>query len=202
MKSFTRSEIYGVGIILLVIASLTAFNLQVSLRRSRDSQRKADINAISDALGKYQADFGFFPPSTKDGKILACKGDNFGNVPDNLTEEEKKAFFFKILKGCSWGDDALKDVNDEKYEPYLRSIPKDPKFDEGLTYFYISNMNRYQIYAYLEGGSSEIGYREGIVKRMLSCGSKICSFGKAYSETPLEKSIEEYENEISEKSIQ
>jgi len=71
MKSFTRSEIYGVGIILLVIASLTAFNLQVSLRRSRDSQRKADINAISDALGKYQADFGFFPPSTEDGKILA-----------------------------------------------------------------------------------------------------------------------------------
>ena len=200
MKSFTRSEIYGVGIILLVIASLTAYNLRISLRRSRDSQRKADINAMSDALGKYQADFGFFPPSTEDGKILACKGENFEDVPDNLPEDEKRAFFFKTLKGCSWGDDALKDVNDENYEPYLKSIPKDPKADEGLTYFYISNLNRYQIYAYLEGGDSEIGFREGIVKRDLPCGSKICNFGKAYSETPLEKSIEEYENETSEKS--
>ena len=111
----------------------------------------------------------------------------------------KKAYFFKTLRGCDWGKDALRDVSDDSYEPYLKNIPNDPKAASGYSYLYISNTNRYQVYAYLEGQNTEVGYREGIVSRKLKCGSNVCNFGKAYGETPLEKSIEEYENEISKK---
>ncbi len=196
MKPFTKSEIRTTLILLIAIIVFTTLNLRVSLRRSRDAQRRADIGAISDALDKYQKDFGFFPPSTDKGKILACKGDNFGLIPQNINEDEKKDYFFKSLRGCDWGRDSLSDVNDDSYEAYMKVIPGDPKTGQGYSYLYFSDTKRYQLYAYLEGGSSENGFRQGIVERKLFCGVNICNFGKAYSETPLDKSLEEYENEI------
>jgi len=199
MRPFTKKEVSGIGIILSVILFLTAVNLRISLRKSRDAQRRSDISAISDALDKYQKDFGFFPPSTPDGKILACKGEYFGNIPENIPEGEKRNYFFKTLRGCNWGEDGLRDVNDDTLVPYLKTISNDPKADSGYSYLYMSDTNRYQLYAYLEGGSGEIGFRTGIVARDLPCGANICNFGKAYGDTPLEKSIEEYENEIGQK---
>lgn len=200
MKPFTKNEIKLTSLILLVILVFTFLNLRVSLRRARDSQRRSDIGAIADALDKYQKEFGFFPPSTADGKILACKGSNFGPIPPGIKESEKRDYFFKLLEGCDWGKDSLTDVNDDSYEPYLKVIPGDSKQSKGYSYLYVSNTNRYQLYAYLEGGNTEIGYRIGIVERNLKCGINICNFGKAYGETPLERSIEEYENELNKKN--
>lgn len=196
MKPFTKNEIKITLVLLIFISVFLLINLRVSLRRSRDAQRRADINAISDALGKYQKDFGFFPLSTKDGKILGCKGDNFGPIPENIKENEKKDYFFNLLKGCDWGKDTLTDVSDSQYEAYLKTIPGDPKNGKGYSYLYISDTYLYQLYAYLEGEEVENGYRQGIVDRQLKCGVNICNFGKAYGETPLEKSLQEYENEI------
>ncbi len=196
MKPFTKTESLAIGTILLIIFFLTFLNLRISLRRARDSQRRADIGSVADALEKYQKDFGFFPPSTADGKILACKGDNFGQVPDDIKEEEKKDFFFKMLKGCGWGKDALRDVNDDEYEEYMKVIPSDPKYEKGYTYLYISNMNRFQLFAYLEGEDAEVGFRQGIIDRGLECGINTCNYGKAFGVTPLEKTLEEYENEL------
>lgn len=200
MKPFSKNETIGVSIILLVIFVATFFNLQVSLRRARDAQRRADIGAIAEALDKYQKDFGFFPPATADSKILACKGENFGNLPANIKEGEKISAFWKTLRGCNWGEDAFRDVTDDNYPAYMERLPSDPKKDKGLTYIYFSDMTRYQLYAYLEGGESEIGFRQGIVERGIKCGSQICNFGKAYSDTPLEMSIEMYENELIKKT--
>jgi type II secretory pathway pseudopilin PulG len=196
MKAFTKNEVKMVSLILLFICIFTLLNLQVSLRRARDSQRRSDIGAIADALDKYQKEFGFFPPSTPDGKILACKGENFGPIPSDVKDSEKRNYFFKLLRGCDWGKDSLTDVNDDSYQQYLKVIPGDSKQGQGYSYLYVSNTNRYQLYAYLEGGNSEIGYRTGIVQRNLKCGDNVCNFGKAYGKTPLEKSLEEYENEI------
>lgn len=200
MKPFTKNEIKLTSLILLVILVFTFLNLRVSLRRARDSQRRSDIGAIADALDKYQKEFGFFPPSTADGKILACKGSNFGPIPPGIKESEKRDYFFKLLEGCDWGKDSLTDVNDDSYEPYLKVIPGDSKQSKGYSYLYVSNTNRYQLYAHLEGGNTEVGYRTGIVERNLKCGINICNFGKAYGETPLERSIEEYENELNKKN--
>jgi hypothetical protein len=199
MRPFTKNEMLGIGLVLSLTFFLTAVNLRISLRKSRDAQRLSDIGAISEALDKYQEDFGFYPPSTPDGKILACKGENFGNIPEGIPEGEKRVYFFKSLRGCNWGEDGLRDVNDDSFEPYLKTIPRDPKAGSGYSYLYLSDTNRFQLYAYLEGGKSEVGFRDGIIGRDLHCGVNICSFGKASGDTPLEKSIEEYENEIRQK---
>jgi hypothetical protein len=202
MRPFSKNEIITTSAILLIIFLFTFLNLQVSLRRSRDVQRKADLGTIFDALDEYQKDFGFFPPSTSDGRILACKGDNFGPIPKTIPEGDRRNYFFSMLRGCDWGKDSLRDVNDDSYKPYLQVIPGDPKAGQGYAYYYLSNLNRFQLYSYLEGESSETGFRKGIVDRNLMCGVNKCNFGKAYGETPLEKSIEEYENELRGKSGQ
>jgi type II secretory pathway pseudopilin PulG len=199
MKLFTRNETIGVLIILLIVFVITTLNLKIAIRRSRDAQRRADIGAIDDALGRFQKDFGFFPPSTSDGKILACKGSNFDEVLSSIKKENNNNTYNILrqgLRGCNWGEDSFRDVTDESYSPYIEKLPSDPRAYEGLTYIYLSNTNRYQLFAYLEGGNGEEGYRQGIVARNIFCGKAICNFGKAYGDTPLEKSIEEYENEI------
>jgi hypothetical protein len=42
----------------------------------------------------------------------------------------------------------------------------------------------------------EAEYNEAINKRNLSCGNSICNFGLASGDTPLTKTIEEYEYEL------
>ncbi|KKR30710.1 MAG: hypothetical protein UT61_C0003G0038 [Candidatus Woesebacteria bacterium GW2011_GWA1_39_8] len=172
MKPFSKQELIGVTLIFIVVFGLTFIGLQASIRRSRDVQRKADLGAISDALHKFQEEFGFFPPS--DGrKIRACKGNNFNEI---LTE--------------------IKDTE----TPYLAVIPSDPKTNEGFSYVYFSSANRFQLYAFLEGGVDEDEYNSGVFNRNLPCGVGICSFGKSSGETPLDISIEEYEQQLLEKS--
>jgi len=100
MKPFNRQELIGVVLISLVVFSATWFNLKVAIRRSRDAQRKADLGAISDALGLYNQDFGFFPPSDN-GKIKACKADNFDEIVSALSKETFSLNkFFEGLRSC------------------------------------------------------------------------------------------------------
>ncbi len=172
MKFFTKKETIGIFLILLAIGLACFSNLTVSLRRARDVQRKNDLGSLTDALNKYNNDFEVFPLSSKDGKIIACKDGS-----------------------CEWGKDGLYDLTDENASPYLKILPADPQTDKGLIYVYFSNGKRYQIYASLEG-SDEDEYSQAIIKRNISCGTRICNFGRSYGETPLEKSIEEYENEL------
>ena len=181
----------------MAVGSITLYNLNIAIRRSRDSQRKSDLGSISDALHKYQADFGFFPPS-ENGKIKACKNDLFNDISAELKESKRldTSKFFEGERPCEWGADKFVDLFDERYPAYLLVIPQDPKAGEGANYLYFSNTNRFQLYSYLEGGGSEDGYDTGIVGRNLSCGRGICSFGKSYGETPLDKSIEDYEEEL------
>lgn len=172
-------------------------NLNVAERRSRDAQRRADLGVISDALEKYKEEFGYFPPSI-DGAIGACKSSMFDEkIKEVLTKKPfSQSDYILLLGPCTWGLDGLLDLMDVSHKPYLSTIPKDPRTDQGVKYLYLSNLKRYQIYAYLEGGESEIGYDESIVKRDLKCGNHVCSFGKSFSNTPLDRSIEEYEEEL------
>jgi len=195
MKGFTKTEIKAIAVILSALFLAVGLNMRLALRRARDAQRRSDLGAISNALHSFFEDFGFFPPA--DGELIrACKADNF---EEKLAEA--KAYdlfnwqvFFEGLRGCVWGEDSLTDLGffDEPVD-YLKNIPRDPRISRGLTYIYFSNGNRFQLYASLEGGNTEEGYSEGIVGRNLSCGDGICSFGKTYSYTPLDMSIEQYE---------
>src|SRR4030065_1961524 len=104
MKPFTKKEILGVLRILCVVFIVTGFNFQLSLRRARDAQRKGDAGQMSDVLGKFFADYGFFPPS-ENGKIKICKGADFDKVMQEV--KNKKLFdsklFYSGLRGCEWG---------------------------------------------------------------------------------------------------
>jgi len=107
MKPFSKQELIGVTLIFIVVFGLTFIGLQASIRRSRDVQRKADLGAISDALHKFQEEFGFFPPS--DGrKIRACKGNNFNEILTEIkdTETFDRELFFQGLRACEYGVDS------------------------------------------------------------------------------------------------
>lgn len=179
---FRGTDKIVVILILISLLTLSYFNLQSSFRKSRDAQRKSDIRSIYDGLMTYQNDFGSFPASSE-GKIVACKGE---------LDEETNLYG---LIPCEWYWDGLRDVNDESYPAYLQNIPSDPFHGKGARYLYISNGKHFQVYAALESGRED-EYDPNIVARQLNCGDRICNFGRADGKVPLDKSLEEYENEL------
>jgi type II secretory pathway pseudopilin PulG len=185
MKFFTKKEIAGILLIFGFIFLISFSNFKVSLRKARDFQRKNDLRALYNGLSAYQKDWNTFPLSLE-GKIVACKG------ADTFKDEEGSVF---NLYPCEWGKDALKDVFDANYPAYIPLLPQDPQQAKGNSYLYLSNGKRFQIYIVLEG-EDEAEYDPAIVKRNLKCGEKICNAGLAFGATPLDKSIEEYENEL------
>lgn len=191
MKFFSKEEFRHIVIILAVLAIVSLPNFIVSIRRARDAQRKNDIGTIQNALLRFNDDFGFFPISTEDGRIAAC------NKAGEEIKENEQGYF--NLEPCDWGKDVLTDPSDPSFPPYLSVIPIDPDNKKGVSYRYISNGKRFQILASLEG-EDEDEYDNRIVSRGIKCGTKICNSGKASGRTPLDKSLEEYENELLEES--
>lgn len=177
---FNQKESITISSILLIIIAAILINLQISYRKSRDVQRKDDMRSVYDTLITYHEDFGFFPLSDSEGKILACE-------PYDVDT--------KTFSACDWGKDAIRDIFDKNYPTYLEKLPIDPRHDEGYGYFYISNGRRFQVYATLES-KNEPEYDQKIIERGIYCGEKICNFGRSFSKTPLDKSLEEYENEL------
>lgn len=185
MKFFSKNEILGILVILAVLVLVSLNNFKVSLRRARDSQRKDDLGSLQNALARYNDDFGSFPLSSPEGKILACAPVSRRGKTVNFSP-------------CDWGKDGLTDLSDPNFPAYLKVLPIDPQSVSGLTYVYLSDGKRFQIYASLEG-ADENEYNLKILARSMPCGARLCNFGKASGDTPLDKSIEEYENEINAK---
>ncbi len=182
---FSGKESVFLIFVFLFVIGFTLINLQDSYRKARDAQRKSDIRAIYDGLMAYQNDFSHFPKAL-DGKIAAC----------DPREVEKDVI---VYGPCLWGEDALADALDPDYPPYVANLPRDPQWDKGATYLYISDGRNFQIYAALEG-EDEDEFDPGIVARKLDCGGRICNFGRSDGKTPLDKSIEEYNNELNAKN--
>ena len=185
MKFFTKQELFAIFAILLVIILISLANFKVSLRRARDAQRKNDIGAIADGLNRYANDFAKYPLASPDGKILACRP---------VISEDKNKRKIVEFEPCEWEKDALADALDPTFPSYIKNLPSNPQDDLGVSYLYLSNGARFQIYAVLEG-VDEDEYDPKIVARNLMCGIRICNFGRSTG-VPLDKSIEEYENEL------
>lgn len=182
MKFFSKYEFVEITIIIAILIAVSLPNFIVSLRRARDAQRKNDLGSLENALLRFNNDFGFFPLASVDGRIIACRGVG------------------ELLEPCDWGVDALTDPSDPSFPPYLSSIPVDPDNSKGVSYHYLSNGKRFQILAALEG-KDEDEYDESILARGIYCGKALCNSGKASGRTPLDKSLQEYENELNEKSL-
>ena len=194
MKPFIKKEISGLSIIFLILFAISVPNFALSIKRSRDNTRKGDLGSILSALADYQKDYSSFPASTADGKILACKR------PEDKVEVDEKGNFKVELIPCDWGKSGLFDFTEDPPAAYMSNIPNDPQSKLGLTYFYISNGRRYQIYTHLESEDDD-QYDEGIIERGIMCGNKICNMGRAHANTPLDKTLDEYENELYEQSL-
>ena len=196
MRRFTRQELIITISILIFLVIISVPNFNLALRRARDAQRRNDTRAISEVLIAYKDDLGYVPPANEKGEILACMSDeNKGKV---LNETLKLDEYLSLLVPCRWGVDPLADLSSEDGKVYMPTLPRDPKFEEGTSYRYISTLMHFQILAYFEGEMDEDQYKAEVVTRNINCGNKICNFGFASEKTPLDKSLEEYENEIEE----
>lgn len=176
---FDKKEGIWVIVVLVVLGFAIYFNLQVSLRRGRDIQRKNDMESIEKALLAYFTDNSSFPPSFE-GKMVACLGGYDGNkIPQ--------------ARACDWFTDPL--TNIWSGTTYLPNIPTDPNHNEGARYYYVSNGRYFQLYTALEG-KDEDEYTEAIARKNIMCGNVLCNYGRSSFGAPLDKSIEEYENEL------
>ncbi|OGM05195.1 hypothetical protein A2125_01685 [Candidatus Woesebacteria bacterium GWB1_43_5] len=191
MKSFKSKEILIVLVVLSVVFVLSFFNLRTALRRARDFQRKDDVNNIAKAVFLFKEDFGFYPPSASDGRIIAC--GEAKELPLDANANVKA--ITDAYVPCRWGWDGLADISDSSYAPYLERIPADPQNFHGASYRYSSTLSNFQIFASLES-SDEDEYNASIAASGFICGSRICNYGRASPRVPLDKSLEEYENEI------
>lgn len=174
---FAKREWLGLAAIGLGLAFFMAINFNVSERKARDAQRKQDVRDMLNSLESYKERVGSYPVSLN-GKIVGC---------DSGKLDEKGAM---ILRSCSWG---MEKFNGQR-------LLVDPGNSFGIIYYYISDGRFFQLYAALEG-REEAEYDLKIVARNLSCGKLVCNFGLGSSWTPLDKSLEEYENELDAKSL-
>ena len=196
IRSFTREEkkmLLIVGLVLLVFAFL---NFRISLRKARDVQRKADVNSMVGALEKYHEDFGFYPPSSEDGRIVLCEKEGGREIlEDTSSTLPLKERMLLAFYPCDWSVDSFRDIYDDSYSPYLDILPHDPRSGEGGSYLYVSDTRFFQLYGSLEG-KKEPEFDKAIQDLNLNCGAGICNFGKTLNNVPLDESLEEYENEL------
>lgn len=181
MKKFSKQEIIGIAVIFLVLIAVSIPNFVVSLRRARDQVRKDDLGGLVPALGLYHENFGIFPLGSSDGRIMACK------KPGDPVTKDKNGHLVVSFIPCNWGVDPL--------AVYMPLLPRDPDYQKGSGYRYISDGSRFQIYVSLES-RDDPEYDPKIIARNLMCGNIICNAGRGYGRTPTGISLEEYEAQL------
>lgn len=159
---FTLIELLVVMAIIAILAALSISSFQSSQTRARDGQRKSDLEQISHALEAYFNDYGEYPDSDTDNKIVGCNGDT-ATPPIS----------------CTWGETWA----DAKGTVYMVELPADPR--TYLNYSYDSNGDDYQIYTRLENSQDKevptIGEDPAVYN--ISCGTLNCNYGVSSSNT-------------------
>lgn len=183
MKKFSGQEIKALLIIFLFLVIISVPNFILSLRRARDQVRKDDMGSLQKVLGEYFNDFHEFPLATSDGRIIACKN------PGDKIELDKYGHLVGNLIPCEWGRDALIDLASENSKVYMPLLPREPNYQKGAAYKYLSDGQHMQILVSLEG-KEEDEYNPKIIARNLACGNLTCNAGRFYG-CPSEKSFEE-----------
>lgn len=171
---FKTSEIIIFLGTIVAILILTFFNFKASEMRQRNENRSANLDAIVEAMKKFNKVFGFYPVSSPDHKIVACADEH------TIIRRGTKDFIKPVA--CEWETDNFsEDATDESLAPLLTIIPTDPSSADGVRYHYISDGKNFQIYAAYEG-KPKLEYKESVRKLGLTCGNKICNGGKTNSE--------------------
>jgi len=175
MKFFSKPELISLAVIFIILIAVSWPNFSLSLRRSRDQIRRDDIGNIQAAIDVYFGDYGVFPASTSDGKMVVCKGPETDQIR---------------LVPCNWGQDTWINLTPGVNKVYLKVLPGDPKLNQGTSYAYFSDGSRYQLFGSMEG-IDEPSYDAKLAARGVKCGNKICNIGRA-NNVPLYITVEEY----------
>jgi len=102
-KAFTLIELLVVICILGVLSSLIVGNFLTSLKKGRDAQRKADVEAIIRANELYYSDTGSYVNGA-----MGVYGDNYN---------QKYQFCTQAVNGCST-------------KIYMKKVPRDPLYKD------------------------------------------------------------------------
>jgi len=147
-----KSELLFVLAIVGVVLGVSLTQLSISEMKTRDAQRKADVELVARALKRYYEDFKQYPAATQSGEIVSCgrKGEEV----------------------CKWGGGP---IVDEYNVVYLNKLPVDPQAYEGRIYLYQPDDTRqnFRIYVGLEYGRDK-DLRKGLTQM---CGPDVqCSW--------------------------
>lgn len=124
----SKSEISFVVIVILITAGISLFQLKDGERKTRDAQRKSDVELVSRKLQAFYGDHKFYPQASDSGEIISC-GLSAANI-------------------CQWGKDS---VVDSEYVTYIQKLPVDPLSETGRKYVYtLLGAGKFRIYVALE----------------------------------------------------
>lgn len=174
MKSlFSKHEKIALTTIFLILVAVSVPNFIFSLRRARDQVRRDDLGSLEHGIALYYSQFGVFPMSSTDGKVMNCIKPG-GEAP--YIDKYGKWVFDLI--GCEWGEDPF--VNLVTGETYISVFPRDPDWQKNVNYYYISDGERYQLFASMEG-QDEPEVSKDVISQGVICGGRICNVGRSYN---------------------
>lgn len=139
-QGFTLIELLIVMAILGILAMVGLSNFRTSQLKARDTQRKADLKQIANALEAYMSDQGRYPVAgtgANAGKIMAC-ADSAGSC----TSASPTA--------CQWSGDASREICDINNTVYMQLVPGDPLNTGNYTYCYESDGTYFRLFANFE----------------------------------------------------
>jgi len=185
IRIFSKAETLALAVIFVILVSVFVPNIMASLRRSRDQVRRDDLGVMVHFVDEYFVDLGVFPPSSSDGKIMDCL------KPGDAPYKDKKGQWVIDAIPCEWGKDAFLNLITGK--TYISTLPRDPEWQEGVEYYYLSDGARYQLFAAMEGeDEAEVDSR--IVDKNYPCGNRVCNVGRTYG-CEIPKTLQECEEE-------
>jgi prepilin-type N-terminal cleavage/methylation domain-containing protein len=157
LKGLSLIEVLIAVAIIGILITIGIFSYTSSQKKARDSKRKFELNQLQKSLEMYYNDYGSYPPSSADGKLVVGGvvlgwGDEF--------KDEKGTIYMKKLPKESRGPDpcyvlepsgqryavfsVLENSNDPKYSDYCQ--------DKSYSYYACGN---YYNYAVMKGTSIE-----------------------------------------------
>jgi len=191
MKPFTKPEIISLIAIFLILFAIALPKFTTSLKLARDQVRRDDMGAVQHAFDKYLAEFNnALPSATPDGRIIDCLKPG-----DKPIKKTNGGWSYNPIP-CNWGIDNFSNLLTG--EAYTSPLPRDPDYQKGATYLYLTDGDKYQIYAAMED-KSEPEVDPKIIARNLSCGTRICNIGRSYN-VPTDISIEAYDQMLIEEA--
>ena len=124
--AWKKNEVGFVGTVLLIVLGVSVVQVRIGEAKTRDAQRKADVNLVARAMSDYFGDHGVYP-AADNGRIVACG--------------------FEGGEACEWGGGPVIDADGVVY---LKNIPVEPFSDKDRKYVYESDGKSFRIYARLE----------------------------------------------------